>query len=369
MIVKMGSRVLVESTGRPHLARIHGLVEEISALHHEGREVIVVSSGAVAAGMEALGMKSRPSTLPDLQMAAAVGQSRLMAQYDEFFGARGIRIGQVLLTHADLKDRVRHLNARNTMMNLMRHRIIPIVNENDVVAVDEIKFGDNDMLAALVALLTQAELVVLLSTVNGLREPSGDGGRTRRVAHVPRLSAATLAHVGGKGSELSTGGMASKLGAAQAAADGGIPVVIGDGRKPGTLRAIVSGRDVGTLVGEAPVGKTLRSRKKWIAFFHRSQGELVIDDGACRALVEQGRSLLPIGVREVHGDFEAGALVNVRRADGLLVARGLAAFSSQDLRKIHGHKTGELAAILGRKDYDEVIHRDNMAVVLAGHSA
>ncbi len=363
VVVKMGSRVLVEANGRPHLTRIARLVDEIAALHQAGREVVVVSSGAVAAGMEALGMKARPATLPDLQMAAAVGQSRLMAQYDEFFAARGCTIGQVLLTHADLKDRTRHLNARNTMMNLLRHRIIPVVNENDVVAVDEIKFGDNDMLAALVALLTQADLLLLLTTVNGLREPAEKTGRTRRVSFLSRVNAAELAHVRGAGSALSTGGMASKLDAAQAAADGGVPVVIGDGRKPGTIPAIVAGHDVGTLIGTPAMGATpLRGRKKWIAFFHRAQGELIIDDGARRALVEQGRSLLPIGVREVHGNFPKGALVNVRLADGTLVARGLSDFDSASLGMIRGCKTSEIAGLLGSKDYEEVIHRDNLAL-------
>ena len=363
IVVKMGSRVLVESSGRPHLSRIARLVDELAALHQDGREVIVVSSGAVAAGMEALGMNRRPTTLPDLQMAAAVGQSRLMAQYDEFFSARGCIIGQVLLTHADLKDRARHLNARNTMMNLLRHRIVPVVNENDVVAVDEIKFGDNDMLAALVALLTQADLLILLTTVNGLREPTETAGRTRRVSYLARVHAAELPHVGGAGSALSTGGMASKLGSAQAAADGGIPVVIGDGRKPGTIPAILAGRDVGTLIG-SPAARTarLRGRKKWIAFFHRAQGDLIIDDGARRAIVEQGRSLLPIGIRDLHGDFPKGALVNVRLADGTLVARGLTDFDSAALRVIRGCKTSEIARLLGSKDYEEVIHRDNMAV-------
>ena len=238
IVVKIGSRVLVRKTGGPDIARITSLVKDIAHLRREGREMVVVSSGAIGAGMQALGMKSRPTTLPDLQMAAAVGQSRLMATYDKLFAAEKCKIGQVLLTHDDLNNRQRHLNARNTMMALLRNGVVPIVNENDVVAVDEIKFGDNDRLAALVALLIEADLLILLTTVDGFQAP-GKGGRMRRVPVLNGVTAEELSHAKGKGSELSTGGMASKLQAANLVARVSAPVVIASGLQAGILQRIL----------------------------------------------------------------------------------------------------------------------------------
>ncbi len=364
IVVKIGSRVLVQKSGRPDTARIRALVKDLARMRREGREVVVVSSGAIGIGMQALGMKSRPTSLPDLQMAAAVGQTRLMTHYDKLFSAEKCRIGQVLLTHADLKDRVRHLNARNTMMNLLRNRIIPIVNENDVVAVDEIKFGDNDLLAALVALLIEADLLVLLTTVDGFQAP-GKGGRSRRVSVLNGVTADELAHAQGKGGELSTGGMASKLQAANMVAQVSAPVVIANGLTAGILRQVLAGKDVGTLIAAA--AKTpdaiLAGRKRWIAFFHKAQGMLVVDDGAREAVENKGRSLLPIGIRDVEGHFPAGTVVNLRTAQGVLFACGVVDYSSDQIRRIKGHRTDEIAAILGSKDYDEVINRDNMVVL------
>ena len=246
IVVKIGSRVLVQKTGRPDRRRMRELVRQVAALHEAGREVIVVSSGAIGSGIEAMGWRKRPTTLKLLQMAAAVGQSRLMAAYDELFGAHGIRIGQILLTHEDLRHRTRHLNAQETMATLLAHRVVPIVNENDVVAIDEIKFGDNDLLAALTALLVQADALVLLTTVDGFRAPAG-AGRTRRVPALAGVSEKELSMALGKGSELSTGGMASKLQSAGMVAENGIPVVIGHKRKDGLLDEALAGADVGTL--------------------------------------------------------------------------------------------------------------------------
>ena len=364
IVVKIGSRVLVQKSGRPDTARIRALVKDLARMRRDGREVVVVSSGAIGTGMQALGMKSRPTSLPDLQMAAAVGQTRLMTNYDKLFSAEKCRIGQVLLTHADLKDRVRHLNARNTMMNLLRNRIIPIVNENDVVAVDEIKFGDNDLLAALVALLIEADLLVLLTTVDGFQS-SAKGGRAKRVSVLNGVTANELSMAQGKGSEFSTGGMSSKLQAANMVAQVSAPVVIANGRTPGILRQILAGKDVGTLI--ATEAKTpdaiLAGRKRWIAFFNKAQGLLVVDDGAGDAIEKHGKSLLPIGIRDVEGHFQAGTVVNVRTAEGVLLACGVVDYSSDQVRRIKGHRTDEIASILGSKDYDEVIHRDNMVVL------
>jgi glutamate 5-kinase len=364
IVVKIGSRVLVQKNGRPDTARVRALVKDLALIRRDGRDVVVVSSGAIGTGMQALGMKTRPTSLPDLQMAAAVGQTRLMANYDKLFSAEKCRIGQVLLTHADLKDRVRHLNARNTMMNLLRHRIIPIVNENDVVAVDEIRFGDNDLLAALVALLIEADLLILLTTVDGFQAP-GKGGRGRRVSILNGVTAGDLSHAQGKGGEISTGGMASKLQAANLVAQVSAPVIIANGRSPGILRQVLGGKDVGTLIaGEEKTQEAiLAGRKRWIAFFNKAQGTLLVDDGAREAIENKGRSLLPIGIRQVEGHFPAGAVVNVRTTQGVLFACGVVDYSSDQIRKIQGHRTDEIAEILGSKDYDDVIHRDNMVVL------
>ncbi len=364
IVVKIGSRVLVQRSGRPDLRRMRELVRQLAALRKDGREVIVVSSGAIGTGMEALKMKARPTALPDLQMAAAVGQTRLMTNYDKLFVAQGFRIGQVLLTHDDLRDRRRHLNIRNTMMNLLRHNIIPIVNENDVVAVDEIKFGDNDLLASLVTLLIQADLLILLTTVDGFRAPLANGS-IRRIPFLRGVSEKDLRQAVGKGSEISTGGMSSKLQSAAMAVKAGIPVIIANGRKDGLLLDILSGKDVGTLISFGTEGtvRSMDQRKRWIAFFHRAQGILIVDDGAREAIEKKGRSLLPIGIKDVEGNFDAGSVVNVKTASGAPFARGVVDYSSGQIRIIKGQRTDQIAALLGSKDYDEVIHRDNMVVM------
>ena len=361
IVIKIGSRVLIQRTGRPDIRRMRALVKEIATLRHTGKEVVVVSSGAIGAGLHALGMRTRPDNLPDLQMAAAVGQTRLMSRYSALFAREKCRIGQVLLTHGDLQERVRHLNARNTVMNLLRHGIIPVVNENDVVAVDEIKFGDNDHLAALTALLIDADLMILLSTVDGFRRPVA-ARKTRRVPYMASISSETLAMATGKGSVFSIGGMRTKLESAHDFVDLGGMAVIANGRKANVIARIMDGEDEGTLIGGGAVRDTTRSRKRWIAFFNRAQGALIVDDGARTAIETKGRSLLPAGIRDVEGRFDIGAVVNVRTADGTVIARGLVEYSSDDIRKIKGRKTSEIASLLGSKDYDEVVHRDHMLV-------
>jgi len=364
LVIKIGSRVLVQRTGRPDIRRMKELVRQVALLHTLGHEMIVVSSGAVGAGMEALGMKTRPKTVPDLQMAAAVGQSRLMATYDELFGLHGIKIGQILLTHDDLNHRTRHLNARNTMMNLLEHNIVPIVNENDVVAIDEIKFGDNDLLASLVAIMMEANALVLLTTVDGFRLPHGIG-RTRRASVLEGVDAKTLSHAIGKGSELSTGGMASKLQSAGMALSTGIPVVIANGRSDGIISRIMSGSDAGTFMVPTRTKDSggIPLRKRWIAFFHKTRGSLIVDAGAAAALTEKGRSLLAAGIKKVDGDFGKGAAVNILSEDGKLIARGLTGYSSEKVRIVMGHKTADIETLLGSRDYDEIVHRDNMVVM------
>ena len=361
IVVKIGSRVLVQKTGRPDVRRMRELVRQVAALHEAGREVIVVSSGAIGSGIEAMGWRKRPTTLKLLQMAAAVGQSRLMATYDELFAAHDIRIGQILLTHEDLRHRTRHLNAQETMATLLEHRVVPIVNENDVVAIDEIKFGDNDLLAALTALLVQADALVLLTTVDGFRAPSG-AGRTRRVPVLAGVSEKELSLALGKGSELSTGGMASKLQSAGMVAENGIPVVIANGRKDSILDEALAGADVGTLIQPATATGALSRRERWITIFHRAEGALVIDDGACAALLDKGRSLLPVGIRAVEGEFESGAVVNLKTLDGTLLGRGLSDYSSTEINLMKGRHSAELETLLGKTDSPVVVHRDNLVV-------
>jgi len=363
IVVKVGSGVLVQKTGRPDLNRIDAIIHQLAQQHREGKDILLVSSGAVAAGIEALEMTTRPSNLPELQMAASIGQVRLMTEYDKLFAREGCKIGQVLLTHDDLRNRARHLNARNTILSLLRRRMIPVINENDVVAVDEIKFGDNDILAALVTILIDADLLILLTATDGLMNFTevADGVR---VPYLQNVNEQALSLTVGKTNMLSTGGMASKLQAAQKAAENDAQVVIADGRQDDIIPHVLAGDDVGTLISNVtrPSKTTMNKRKRWIAFFHRPNGTIVVDDGAKRALLEHHVSLLPIGVKRVEGSFTKGSVVNVKTGSGELIAKGLVDYSNEQLERIKGCRTSDIARILGTKDYDEVIHRENMVV-------
>jgi len=361
VVIKVGTNLLVQRDGRPNRRRLASLTAQIAAQHAAGRELILVSSGAIGAGVAALGLRSRPNTLPELQVAAAVGQTRLMTRYAELFASHGLDVGQVLLTHADLRERVRHINARNTLLALLRHRLLPIVNENDVVAVDEIKFGDNDHLASLVAMLLEADALLLLSTVNGLREPREDG-KTRRVPFLSKVNKRALGMTWEQSGGLSTGGMSSKLQAAAQAAEVGTSVVIANGRDPGIIARVLGGEDVGTYIAPRQRSRGVPSKKRWIAYFHRPEGSLLVDEGAAKALRGLGRSLLPAGIRSVEGSFGLGALVTVQSCSGELVGRGLVDYDSAQIGLIKGCRSGQIAGILGRKDYDQVIHRDNLVV-------
>ncbi len=346
IVVKAGSKVLVQSTGRPDSRRLKLLVDELAQFQNNGGEVAFVSSGAIGAGLEALGMKTRPTAIPDLQMAAAVGQTRLMSLYDRLFGDNKCNIGQVLLTHDALKHRERHLNARNTLLNLIAHRIVPVINENDAISTEEIQFGDNDVLAALVAILIDADALILLSTTDGLRDGK------QRVSYIEEVDDDILGLVADKQDNLSSGGMASKLKSAQIAAHNGIPVVIANGRKTGALTRIFQGLDEGTLL--FPKAGNISKRKRWIAFFNRAEGHLVVDAGAADALAK-GKSLLPVGIQAVEGDFTVGAMVDVQSLEGRHIARGLVEYPSEEIDAIKGRKTG------GK--FGEVIHCDNMVIL------
>ncbi len=364
VVIKVGTRVLVEKTGRPNQRRIDALAGELAVLRKSGVDVALVSSGAVGSGVEALGMKTRPKALPELQMAAAVGQARLMARYQKPFAKHKCQIGQLLLTYADLTNRERHLNIRNTVNALFQHQIVPIINENDVVSVNEIKVGDNDVLAALSAIMIDADLLILLSTTNGFRETRENGTR-RTVSYLPVVGQDAMRHVNGKGSELSTGGMETKLKAAQKAVDVGIPTIIADGRRAGVIQDILAGKNQGTLIAApdwAPNERALTARKRWIAYFNRSSGSITVDDGAKKALLESGKSLLPIGIKKVAGVFSVGDIVDIRDLAGTVIAMGLTDYASGDIERIMGHQTREIRTIMKSCEFDEVVHRDNLVV-------
>lgn len=360
IVVKIGSGVLAHRDGL-HGERIVALADEIAALHRGGREVVVVTSGAVAAGVARLGLAQRPRTIPHKQAAAAVGQIGLMAAYEAAFAARELRVAQVLLTRDDFANRHRYLNAKHAMMALLEWRVVPVVNENDTVVVDEIKLGDNDNLSALTAVLVEADLLVILSDVAGLH--TADPRRVADAALVPLVTAVTpeLQAMAGAGGPLGTGGMATKLAAAKKASASGIATIIADGTRPNVVAAVLDpATDTGTLI--LPLRDRLASRKRWIAYTLKTGGALVVDDGARGAITAQGRSLLPSGVREVRGTFGVGACVQCVGLDGHEFARGLVNYSAGELDKIKGRHSREIEAALGYKVSDEIIHRDDLVL-------
>lgn len=353
IVVKIGSKLVTESPA----ARPAAIADEIAALRAErGVEVVVVSSGAIALGMRVLGIAKRPTDMPTLQAIAAVGQRQLLYHWDHAFAAHRIVIGQVLITHDDIVDRTRFLNARHTLRALLGHAVVPVVNENDTVAVEEIKYGDNDMLGALVCNLISADALILLTDVAGLLD--SDGARVPVVRDGDGASGlAGGAQRGGVGS----GGMATKVAAARMVGRSGIPAVVAPGRESGVIRRVLDGEDLGTLF--APPADRMRSRKHWIAYAGKPAGAVQVDAGARRALVEQGRSLLPAGVIDVTGSFRVGDLVSVVDDAGVEFARGLTAYGAEELKKIRGCRTAEITEKLGYKYVDEVIHRDDLATI------
>jgi glutamate 5-kinase len=363
LVVKVGSGLITTPGSGPDAARIQALADEIVAIRAEGREVVLVTSGAIVTGMARLALPARPRSIPDKQAAAAVGQSALMWGYEAAFARHGLAVGQVLLTAQDIADRARYLNARNTLLALLRFRVLPIVNENDTVAVEEIKVGDNDNLSALVASLVAADLLVLLTDVDGLytADPGKHAG-ARKLDQVDEISDEILGLAGGHAGRLSVGGMATKLQAARKAVSSGIPLVIASGREPGALGRTLRGERVGTYF--PPRADPLTARKHWIAYATTPLGRLTVDHGALGALTGGRKSLLPSGVIGVEGDFVAGDVVSVA-ADpgGREFARGLVNFESGELKKILGAKTREIEARLGYRSVDEVIHRDNLVIL------
>jgi glutamate 5-kinase len=360
LVVKVGTSLITERGTGPAPDRIAALATELAAVR-EGREIVLVSSGAIATGMARLALAARPRSIPEKQAAAAVGQSALMWHYEAAFKRHGIAVGQVLLTAHDIADRARYLNARNTLLALLRFGVLPVVNENDTVAVEEIKVGDNDNLSALVASLIEADLLVLLTDVDGLytSNPAADPSARLIDAVETVTEEITRLVYDGTGAG-AVGGMATKLQAAQKAAAAGVPMVIASGRKHGVLGRVLRGEAVGTYF--APKADRLGARKRWIAFAVTPQGRLTVDAGALQALTHQGKSLLPSGVVDVEGDFAAGEVVTLV-GDGREFARGLVNFDAGELRRIQGAKTRDIATRLGYKSVDEVIHRDNLVIL------
>ena len=362
LVVKVGSSLVTdEGRGLDHAA-VARWATQVAELKRSGHEIVLVSSGAIAEGIRRLGWSRRPSAMHELQAAAAVGQMGLVQAYESAFAKFGLHTAQILLTHEDLADRRRYLNARSTLVTLLGLGVIPIINENDTVTTDEIRFGDNDTLGALVANLVEADLLVLLTDQQGLhsadprRDPAATLVRSARAGD-PQLEAMA----GGTGTAISRGGMLSKVLAAKRAARSGASTVIADGRGDDVLLRIGRGESVGTLLS-AP-DQSLRARKQWLADHVQLAGRLTLDAGAARALTRDGKSLLPIGVVAIDGEFERGEIVGCFDTDGREIARGLVNYSSQEAGRIMRRPTGEIESILGYIDEPELIHRDNMVLL------
>jgi glutamate 5-kinase len=360
VVIKLGSSVVTTATG-VHRERVGMLVAEIAKLHELGIQVLVVTSGARAAGLSRLKLKSIPRAIPEQQAAAAIGQISLMGLYEQFFRDFDKSIGQVLLTAADIEDRVRYLNAKHTIDHLLRHGVIPIINENDSVAVDELKFGDNDRLSALVAGLASADLLILLTDVEGVFDGDPRDSSGTLVRFIQNVDDAARAHAGSAGT-LGTGGMATKLEAAASAAHRGIPTIIANGTRQEILGQVMQPEnDVGTLV--LADATPISNRKHWIAYGVPVRGTFTLDDGAVRALSQGGGSLLPSGIVDVRRRFQAGDCVSLIDPQGTEFARGLVAYDAGDCDRIKGLPSNRIESTLGFHMGDEVIHRDDLVLL------
>jgi glutamate 5-kinase len=361
LVVKVGSAVLTENgiLSRPTINR---LADEVAFLTRKGYQVALVSSGAIASGVGKVGLSRKPQTIPQKQAVAAIGQGSLMQAYEEAFEHHQLLVAQILLTREDLTHRQRYLNARHTLLTLLEWKIIPIINENDTVAVEEIKFGDNDNLSALITHLIDGELLIALTDTEGLydRDPRQDP-QARLIPIVERIDKQVEGFTSQAAGQWGRGGMRSKIMAARKATLGGVPVVVANGRREGILRDIMNGKVLGTLF--TPQARQLSRRKHWIAYTLKPKGELVIDEGAEKALVEGGKSLLPSGVLEVRGRFGIGSCIRFLNRQGRVLGKGLVNYSSRDIDAIRGLKTFEVEGRLGTKHSDEIIHRDNLVIL------
>jgi len=356
IVVKIGTKVITSKDMTLDNARMKDLVGQIAAVKARGIDVIVVTSGAIGAGMGLLGLKRRPVQLSELQAAAAIGQSHLMHLYGEYFKEKGYLAGQILLTQEDFNDRQRYVNIKRTIDNLLVYNAIPVINENDTVATDEIKCGDNDRLSGLVSDLCQAGKLIILTDVEGFLD--GDG----RVIHsVTDVTAGMLKLAGKASCDLGTGGMHTKVECARTASEAGIECVMANGRKKDVILKIIDGESIGTTFKRGKV--RFVARKRWIAHTSKPKGKIVIDDGAMVALTEKDKSLLASGIAGVEGNFVSGDVVSISGKNGREVARGVANYSSAEIAKIKGLKSNKIKGVLGREGRDEIVHKDNLVIL------
>jgi glutamate 5-kinase len=360
ILIKVGSAVLTGKDGLD-LKVVDAFVKDMSNLVKHGYSIVLVTSGAIVSGKHRMKITEKLKSIPEKQAAAAIGQGRLMRVYSKSFEKNGLYVAQILLTLSDVTDRQRYLNIRNTLSVLTEWGAIPIINENDTVAVDEIKFGENDNLAAMIANIIEADLFINLTSIDGLYDSNPTVSKKAKLIRVvnefsEEIESAATAETSSAG----TGGMKSKVQAAKKVTAIGIPCIIAPGKRKNVLTDIMAGKEIGTLF--LPMANRLNSKKYWIAFTLRPRGKLVIDDGAKKALLEKGKSLLPSGIIDVEGNFDQGDPVSCVGRDGTTLAKGIVNFSSEEINKIKGVKSGQINQILGHKDYDEVIHRDNLAI-------
>lgn len=360
IVVKVGSNVLTEDNGL-NLKAMRSITRQISKLIEGGLEVILVSSGAMASGIKKIGLSARPDELPKRQAVAAVGQAGLMMEYEKAFGRHKLKVAQILLTSEDLSNRKRYLNARNTLNTLLAWQVVPIINENDTVWVEEIMLGDNDNLAAMITLLMDADLLINLTDIDGLftRDPRVHAD-AQLIDTVTRINKDTERYAGDIPGALGTGGMISKIKAARKVNSAGVPMVIAKGDKPNILLKLYSGQQHGTFF--IPRKQRLTSRKCWIAYSLKPRGTIIIDDGSVNAILNNGKSLLPSGIISVQKEFGAGAAVEFQNQRNQSLGIGLVNYSSIDIDKIKGLKSNRIKQVLGHKSYDEIIHRDNLAI-------
>ena len=363
IVVKVGTSTITYANGKRNFSQIDRLARELSDLQNQGKEMILVSSGAVAVGVDRLGLPTKPSTIPGKQACAAVGQGVLMHTYEKLFADYGQIVAQVLITRTEAIDRHRYTNCRNTFMTLLQQGVIPIVNENDVVALDELKIGDNDNMSALVAGIVDADLVIILSDIDGLYTANPATHPEATLVHtVQEITPEIEASAGGVGSSRGTGGMATKIQAAKAATNSGIQLVIASGTEKNAIPRILQGEEIGTLFVSRE--NRLQFRKRWLAFGAKIQGSIVVDDGCAKAIRKAGGcSILPAGIYQVVGDFQSGSTISVIDKEGHELARGLVHYTAAELEKIKGCKSSDIEGILGHKNYDEVIHRDDLVIL------
>lgn len=362
IVVKVGTSTLTYPTGLLNLNKIENLVRQLSDAQNRGIEVILVSSGAIGAGIGKLGLKERPKTIPEKQAAAAVGQGILLHMYEKIFSEYGKPVGQILLTREDLSHRTRFLNASNTFYSLLEQGVIPIVNENDAIVVDEIKFGDNDTLSAMVASLVDADLLVLVTDIDGLYDSNPKTNPDAKfIPVVDEITEDIVAAAGGAGSSLGTGGMATKINAGKIATSSGSSMVIVNGDNRNFLTDILDGKEIGTLfLGQED---HVKAKKHWMAFATKPTGSIIVDDGAEKALVNHNKSLLPKGIISIDGTFQEGEVVSILNSKKEEIAHGITNYNSMEIDLIKGLDSNVIEDKLGYKNYDEVIHKNNLVIL------